>query len=227
MDEDILNIFNSNLEKTETCWLWRGATDKSSYPIIRRLGKEYSCRRLTMGDAIDSRAQVFVTCGNQLCLNPNHLRVGDTARFWSKVDKTEDCWLWTASKDKDEYGKFKLFRDGKKIDIRAHVFAYQEAHGTITNDILCVCHSCDTPSCVRIDHLFLGTSQDNTKDRNEKGRQARGEKVTATNKLTEKEVAEIRELAAHMSVKQLSDLYQVTCSHIRDIIARRDWKHVP
>jgi hypothetical protein len=35
---------------------------------------------------------------------------------------------------------------------------------------MCVCHRCDNPPCVRPDHLFLGTVQENNEDRERKGR---------------------------------------------------------
>ena len=35
-------------------------------------------------------------------------------RFWSKVNKTDTCWLWIASTDHGGYGRF--FVSGKKFD---------------------------------------------------------------------------------------------------------------
>lgn len=89
-------------------------------------------------------------------------------RFWSKVDKTSDCWIWLGLKDKDGYGKWSQGR--------AHRVSYELAFGLISSDDH-VCHECDNPSCVNPDHLWIGTNQDNTTDRNEKKRQARRHRI--------------------------------------------------
>jgi hypothetical protein len=87
--------------------------------------------------------------------------------FWAKVHKTDTCWLWTGLVDEDGYGRFK--RDG--TDFRAHRFAYKLTYGTSPAGHY-VCHHCDTPLCVRPDHLFLGTAADNLADCIRKGRRA-------------------------------------------------------
>jgi hypothetical protein len=46
----------------------------------------------------------------------------DLARFWSKVDKTDICWLWTDHLDSSGYGKFKV--QGKMVP--AHRWAYEQ-----------------------------------------------------------------------------------------------------
>lgn len=87
-------------------------------------------------------------------------------RFWTKVQQTEGCWLWTASKNNKGYGKLTLSSGQKKL---AHRVSYEIAYGKIS-DSICVLHKCDTPLCVRPDHLFLGTKADNNADMKVKGR---------------------------------------------------------
>lgn len=91
-------------------------------------------------------------------------------RFWSKVQIGDGCWLWTASTIKG-YGQFRLPRiNGKQQTPQyAHRFAWQITNGPIPKG-LNVCHHCDTPLCVRPDHLFLGTQQENLDDARRKGR---------------------------------------------------------
>ncbi len=94
----------------------------------------------------------------------------DRERFWSKVDQTaEGCWLWQGTMLRQGYGCFKIA--GKMY--KAHRVAYLYAVGPISRGLV-VCHSCDNPWCVKPDHLFTGTHQDNSSDTVRKGRQAKG-----------------------------------------------------
>jgi hypothetical protein len=86
-------------------------------------------------------------------------------RFWAKVNKTNGCWPWTASCNSEGYGKF---WNGKKL-VLATRWLWESMHGQIPPRLL-VCHTCDNPLCVRPDHLFLGTHQDNSQDSIAKGR---------------------------------------------------------
>lgn len=91
-------------------------------------------------------------------------------RFWSKVHKTEGCWLWTAATNGSGYGKFCL---RKPWTMDAHRVAYQIVYGPVGQAVV-ICHRCDVPSCVRPDHLFVGTHAINVQDMVTKGRHARG-----------------------------------------------------
>lgn len=85
--------------------------------------------------------------------------------FWSRVDRSGDCWLWTASKTARGYGKLRV--DGKQA--YAHRVAYELTNGAIP-DGLVICHHCDNPPCCNPAHLFMGTQGDNMRDRDAKGR---------------------------------------------------------
>jgi hypothetical protein len=89
------------------------------------------------------------------------------SRFFAKVSKAEGdgCWLWTAAKVRDGYGLFSL--SGK--DMSAHRASWLIHRGEIPDGGL-VLHHCDTPSCVRPDHLFLGSHSTNAIDREWKRR---------------------------------------------------------
>lgn len=96
------------------------------------------------------------------------LRVPIEHRFWSKVNKTSSCWLWTGSTIRG-YGSIAAVIDGKRRPAYAHRIAWELTHGAIT-DGLCVLHRCDVPLCVNPAHLFLGTQPDNLADARAKGR---------------------------------------------------------
>jgi hypothetical protein len=86
-------------------------------------------------------------------------------RFWSKVDKTGDCWIWKASLTHSGYGQF--YHQGGPV--RAHRLSYEMEYGPIPNGMY-VLHSCDTPACVNPKHLSVGTQKDNLEDMKSKGR---------------------------------------------------------
>jgi hypothetical protein len=94
----------------------------------------------------------------------------DQERFWSRVNKTDGCWLWIG-RAADGYGHITIAGGVRK----AHRVSWTLANGGIfPARHLFVCHKCDNPMCVRPDHLFLGTVQDNVKDMIQKQRQRGG-----------------------------------------------------
>ena len=86
-------------------------------------------------------------------------------RFFSKVNKTESCWLWVGAQNGKGYGRFGVNR---KV-VSAHRYSYETFNGPITDGMI-VCHTCDVRHCVNPEHLWLGTVADNNKDMFDKGR---------------------------------------------------------
>lgn len=166
-------------------------------------------------------------------------------RFWSKVDKSTDCWNWMAGRDKDGYGKVGV----DYTDKRAHRISWELANGKSAAGLQ-VCHRCDRPSCVNPEHLFLGTQLDNSTDMKVKGRAASGARngmalnpthshfakvkfifageANAEAKLTEKQVLEIRAryVPRKVGLEFLAKEYGVSFSNIHRIVKRQNWRNV-
>lgn len=151
------------------------------------------------------------------------------ARFWSKVAKGDGCWLWTAGKGARDYGLFGVpcWWGPRRAAVRAHRLSWAITHGRVPPSDMCICHRCDNPTCVRPDHLFLGTLKDNVQDCERKGRgnHAKGERQHCA-KLTEADVREIRGPLRHISTPKLAVRYGVHHSRISAARAGRTWKHV-
>lgn len=104
-------------------------------------------------------------------------------RFWKRVERLGpipshlpnlgNCWIWTGNKIHSGYGQIGV--GGKMIS--THRFSFMLSNGDPGD--MCVLHRCDNPSCVRPDHLFLGTHSDNMRDRDSKNRQASGDRSGA------------------------------------------------
>jgi len=135
-------------------------------------------------------------------------------RFWNKVQRTDTCWLWTASTQNRGYGQF-CIRHG--IIVLAHRFSYELHRGAIPVN-LCVLHRCDCKRCVNPEHLFLGTEADNTRDMILKGRQ------THLAKLTTVEVFAIRNDPRKGCL--IAALYNISSSTVSRIKLYKSWAHL-
>jgi hypothetical protein len=145
-------------------------------------------------------------------------------QFSKNVDRTGECWLWTGGNDGGAgYGEIHLH---KSVKVLAHRASYERYKGPIPGGLF-VCHKCDNPPCVNPDHLFLGTAQDNDRDKVEKRRHVFGERHHNA-KLTEELIREIR--IAHKNrvgtYQELADKYGMCFNSIRNIVTRRSWKLV-
>jgi len=103
------------------------------------------------------------------------------------------CQLWLGEKTPDGYGL--ITKNGKRIG--AHRIVKEMELGRELGSEEWVLHKCDTPSCIRLDHLFIGTAKDNTADKLRKGRANihRGD-THPCSPLTSKDVLAIRKLHA-------------------------------
>ena len=147
-------------------------------------------------------------------------------RFWKRVQKTDDCWNWTGSLS-NGYGHLRV----NSARVSTHRFSWELHYGPIPKGIF-VCHHCDNPDCVRPDHLFLGTSADNSADMVKKGRAAhhwsgcKGEQH-GNAKLTEDQVRSIRtEYQQGASQREIAARYGISHPNVGYIVRRVAWKHV-
>ena len=85
-------------------------------------------------------------------------------RFWSKVDKSGDCWEWTSSKHKLGYGRFAVTEGGVTRVEGAHRVSYELTHGAIPEG-LHIDHMCHNEGCVNPSHLRAVTPKQNTENR--------------------------------------------------------------
>ncbi len=149
-------------------------------------------------------------------------------RFWRHVVRTGGCWLWTGAKFTDGYGKIRLDRASKKY-ISAHRLSWQIAYGQVPQG-LSVLHQCDTPACVRPDHLFLGTQTDNCMDMMEKGRDRhpRGEAHQGA-RLREQDVVQIRKIGREgiLTSSETAAFYGITRDYAKALMSGLRWGALP
>jgi len=96
----------------------------------------------------------------------DQLKNKSSGAFWSRVNKTDGCWLWAGAVAKNGYG---YVRWGNRLEVASRI-AWELTHREKIPDSMYICHSCDNPTCVNPEHLFMGTPHDNYVDCIVKGR---------------------------------------------------------
>lgn len=87
-------------------------------------------------------------------------------KIFSRFTLTDrGCWEWNCSKDGCGYGTMRIGEN----TFRAHRIMWTIVNGEIPQGVY-VLHRCDNPSCIRPDHLWLGTQLENIQDMHKKGR---------------------------------------------------------
>jgi hypothetical protein len=145
-------------------------------------------------------------------------------RFWSKVEKTETCWIWNGAKSANGYGTVRF--EGKLQ--KAHRVAWQLRHGPIPPaeqawERLELFHMCGVRWCVRPDHMGLVPRGFSTVGRPQKVRRSRGR----PRKLTAEQVAAILELAPTHRYTQIAKTFGVSSSTVSAIARGKSWRGLP
>lgn len=135
--------------------------------------------------------------------------ISNEERFLSKVQKNDSCWLWKGYLLRG-YGRFFL----NKKRYTAHQASFILFKGEIKKGLI-VCHSCDNPSCVNPDHLWLGSHYDNAQDRMNKGRHFCGK---GNKKYSENEILAIKDIfKLNFSLNTLARKFNTTLHKIRHL----------
>lgn len=169
----------------------------------------------------------------------------DISRFWSMVDKNGPepenaqelgrCWIWIGKSINRGYGAMYV----SERNIGSHRVSYLINYG-VDPLKLCVCHRCDNRMCVNPEHLFLGTTQENTADRHRKGRSASGAgngrvlhpdsypvgTEHKMSKVNDDIIRTIRDHQGKLTSRQTAAIFGLEKTQVLRIWRRKCWKHV-
>jgi hypothetical protein len=152
-------------------------------------------------------------------------------RFWSKVQRGAEnaCWPWMGSFFTSGYGQYAV----ERVPYRVHRCAYELVHGRIPSGMV-VMHICDNPPCCNPKHLRVGTTQENTADRDAKGRTGHtGGKscpgaLNPAAKLNDATVLLVRSLRRDgWTLLRIATKVQMSQSQIRNIVTGKCWAEGP
>ena len=139
--------------------------------------------------------------------------------------RPDGCREWVRGRDQDGYGILRV--NGRTR--RAHRISWEAASGMPVPLGQVVRHACDNPPCIESSHLILGTTAQNNRDREARGRSddRRGDRCP-TAKLTWPDVREIRRLIAKGAThKSLAAPFGVSREAISLIARGERWKELP
>jgi hypothetical protein len=141
----------------------------------------------------------------------------------TRINTDTGCVEWVAKARAN--GGYGVLCVGRRGQIRAHRAAWVLANGLIPQGMY-VCHKCDNPLCVNVDHLFIGTARDNMDDKEAKGRgTAPPHKFGASHhkaKFTEEDFNKIRDSTEKYGI--LAERYSVSQKTIWRVKSGKTWR---
>jgi hypothetical protein len=140
--------------------------------------------------------------------------------FWKHVQKAEGdgCWFWKGARRKRGYGSCRGHA-AHRVSFAVHYYAPPVD--------MEVCHTCDNPSCVRPDHLFLGTGKENMTDMANKGRRSPRSKEFTQDDHLRIEIEIVRLLQLGKSRLEIARELHVPVKTVRGLRAQYMWLPVP
>lgn len=159
--------------------------------------------------------------------SPSHWTIAQKMAHYVRKGAPEECWPFTGSRLPKGYGKI---WDGQTL-LLAHRVAYALENGPVGANTQ-ILHECDNPPCCNPRHLFPGTNLDNVRDMVTKGRNARGDRITAGRvnvrgeqhgmaKLTEQQVLAI--FSAKGTQAAIAAQFDTSTSTVSEIRAGKRW----
>jgi hypothetical protein len=165
---------------------------------------------------------------------PNVMVVRRTAATHpSPTPQPTPCRLWQGAVGSDGYGWRKVGEGPGRKGVSMHRWVMSEAIGRKLKPTEVVLHACDNPLCYRVEHLSIGTVQDNNADMRAKGRDVKPPRNVFYGechpmaKLSEAQVRSIRgHYQSGLAVKTIARMFEVAPSTIRRILKGVTWNTV-
>ncbi|KAK1548188.1 hypothetical protein Q3G72_025948 [Acer saccharum] len=145
------------------------------------------------------------------------------AAFWEKVDTGGRCWL---HKQPDCRGYAAVYLQPKCL-IPAHRFSLLRRQGKLPKDGMYACHKCKNKHCVKPDHIYWGTPQQNAADMKRDGTRKSVTGIAHVHaKITPKiAVKMVKAYAAgKTSVREIAEKYSVCAPTVTQVLIGKTWR---
>lgn len=137
----------------------------------------------------------------------------------SRIERRENgCWEWQGPRNNCGYGQVWVMVGNKQRGLLVHRVMWEHAHGAIPHGLL-VCHTCDNRRCCNPEHMFLGTSKDNSQDMVKKNRH-----ISERRKITFEMAQAIRTLADKFPQRELAERFGVGRQSISLILSGKIYR---